>query len=495
MMSKKFARLVILVLCLALVFCGCAKSEEEATPSANENPSTAGTSSPSEPTTDGEDEPTDGNDNLNPSIPGEPSACSKITIKVGNDFNNILYIDEINGVFADELKINADGQLIEATIYGNNGQFALSLPAYLGDTVYGLDLNTLEQDLKDSTIWALTGMTYEQFQSQMGINFDEIFSGTTDFENPFELDTEELMEKLFANVAMKTSEGKVMINGNEVDAWTFTFSMDEEGIKAVGSALIDMMESSMSNMLEELRNSIGDQGEENGFVAGWDFETMKSQFEATMANADLECELNLNLNAITGELMSIYGEVSGTIDGEEDCMYLNVVFGEDPASSTQYTMESGSMANGQKTGTRVVIDRSLDQAVQVVTLRVSSFVGDYEQEMMSGSLQYDTATSKYQISTIMGGEETVVTGSFQMSDELFELSVDEVVASGETTVVDFLIRVETIDSSEIPEMPAYKNPLKLEMLELMELIQKLSSFQEKEESDFSNSVFEDSWAY
>ena len=138
-MSKKlsvFARLMILVMCLALVFCGCKKSEDA--PGADDAKDKANSA-----VGDAFDKTLGGLLGGGNGVIDDVLACGKVTVSVGSQFENVLYIDSNAGTFADMLKINADGQNVTVNLYSNNGEIAVQVPSVLGDQAYGLNVNTL----------------------------------------------------------------------------------------------------------------------------------------------------------------------------------------------------------------------------------------------------------------------------------------------------------------------------------------------------------------
>lgn len=466
-MSKKlsvFARLLILVMCLALVFCGCKKADDSDSNSNNNGGS--GNSAAGEAIDKTFDDVLGGDVG---EVIGDALACGKITITVGDMVENVLYINSDAGKFADELYLNIDGQEIKASLFGDNGELALSIPALLGDTAYGINLNTLVSDLESSPIWSMLGMSYQDFVTMSGIDLGEVMDSLENVTGSLEgIGT--LLDEILSNIDVTTTEGKVTVNGTEVDATIITYSFDEQDVLKMANAALDGVKEMAEDMVNELAGSLGDYIDVDEILGEMDFEDLKAEMQDAFEEVELDFSLSMNINASTGYLMSVNGEMAGVIDGDEGRVYLDLVLGVDPSASDKYTFEVGAEGDVHKSGLRAVIERDLDSTVQVTTLTVSAFEDDEEYEMMTGSLEYNTSTHDFELVAEASGEELVVTGSFQSTDDLFELGIDSVEVAGDETVVDLLIRIEAINGSQIPDMPSYKNILKLTAEEIEELV-------------------------
>lgn len=474
-MSKKlsvFARLMILVMCLALVFCGCKKSEDgtgadDAKDKAN---SAVG---------DALDKTLGGLLGGGSGVIDEVLACGKITVSVGNQIENVLYIDSNAGTFADMLKVNADGQNVTVNLYGNNGEIAVQVPGILGDQAYGLNLNTLMEDLKNSPIWSMTGMEFEDLEAQLGIDFEGIMDTYVGMIETMAGSADVIVDKIFAHVDVKTSEGKVTVNGTEVDATIITYTFDEEDIKNILFEILDWTANTVKDMVtklsEKLGSSLGQAMDVEELLKELNIEEAKKRISESMAGMDMNFTLNMNINAASGMLMSVNGEMAATINGVAGKIFADLILGADPANSNKYTLEIGSCkADGtEKEGFLVTLERDLDQAVQVTTLKVEQYMDTESRSLLEGSLTYDTTSNKYVLAANAGGNELRVEGMYKETESSLEFGIDSVTTAGNTIAVDLLVKFETINGSEVPGMPSYENPLKMDMTELMELLEGL----------------------
>lgn len=474
-MSKKlsiFARLMILVMCLALVFCGCKKSEETpaADPKDEANSEVGGAIDKTLGGLLGGDGSLD--------VIGDALTCGKITISVGDMAENVLYINSNAGTFADILKVNAQGQEIVVNLYGDNGEIAVKVPAVLGDTAYGLNLNTLMEDLKNSPIWEMTGMSFEDLEKQLGIDFDEVMNSVSGTMETISGSIETIFDKIMAHVDVTTTQGKVTVNGTEVDATIITYSFDEQDLKNIAFDLIDWAVKLVEDMAKELSDSLGSvmfgEFDVEDLMGQMNVDEIKNQVTEALESIDMEFSLAMNINASTGYLMSANALFDATIEGVKGSVYADLVLGVDPSTSNKYTLDvGGASPEGEKAGFLVTIDRDLDQAVQVTTLTVARYYNTESVNILTGSLTYNTSNYEFVLAGEAGRYNLRVDGMFKATDKVLELGVDKVALNDEVTNVDLTVKFETINGSEVPKMPSYKNPLKMNMAELMELLQGL----------------------
>lgn len=486
-MSKKlsvFARLMILVMCLALVFCGCKKSEDA--PGADDAKDKANSA-----VGDAFDKTLGGLLGGGNGVIDDVLACGKVTVSVGSQFENVLYIDSNAGTFADMLKINADGQNVTVNLYGNNGEIAVQVPSVLGDQAYGLNLNTLMEDLKNSPILAMTGMSFEDLEKQLGVDFEGVLDTYAGMFETMSSSAEAIMDKIFAHVDVKTTEGKVTINGTEVDATIITYSFDENDVKNIIFELIDWAEKTVKDMASDLSDKLGSMMGESvdveTLLKQMNMDQVKERVSAVLAGIDMNFTLAMNINASNGMLMSVNAEMNATVNGMAGKIYADLILGVDPTASNKYTLDIGGCAadGSNKAGFLATLERDMDQAVQVTALKVEQYMGTQSRVLLEGSLTYDTTSNKFVLAGNAGGSELRVDGMYKETESSMEFGIDSVTMNGNTVAVDLMVKFEALNGAEMPKMPSYKNPLKMNMAELMELLQGLG-FGMTNEPEISN---------
>ena len=499
MKKSIFAKILILVLCLSLVLCGCGL-DTTTSDDPTEAPTAAPTDNQNNDPTSGNNDPEDPDpqDPEDPENPGDNSSalgnileeifggsidqgaleealqCGKVTITMGDMISNVLYVDPVNLKLVDQLQLNVDGQELNAQLYLNEHDLVVALPEVLPET-YGISFDTLAEDLPNSAIWNLMGITYEDFMTQLSASLDEMLQSMdgiiqsmdelenmlNDMEGYLESFTEALTEAM-ENVEQTSTTGQVDIYGQTVDAIIITYSVDNAAMENMTNILLDWC----AENGDGLAGLLGD-GEVTGQTIADAIADAKTQVSAFFDSADLEARLVMNFNPDTGYLMSIDGAFEGTVEGEEGGIYMNLTLGVDPTQSNLYSFK---LYDSNNDGITVSFSYETVATTTTYTLACSEIVAGDAASAMILSLSYDTASYKYAFSMNIDGSVNSINGIFKLTEDIFEFSIDSISEDGEVTVVDLRVVAETISSSEIPNAPAYKNLLQMSELELSSLL-------------------------
>ena len=336
MKKSIFAKILILVLCLSLVLCGCGKD----TPANDDDPTKAPTSGQStDPTKGPNSDPSD------PSTPGDDPLSgllgnmeySKVTLTVGDMLTNVMYVDAANLKFVDQLKLNIEGTEVNAQLYLNQHELVVALPDFVSDA-YGINFDTLATDLPSSAIWGMMGTSYDDFMDQLNERLGGVLDTMENLEVMFsgaDKCLESLaaaLEKALENVEQTTTTGKVDIYGKNVDAEIVKYSVDSAAMEKIVNTLIGWCEENANDLSGLLGEDILTSKDITDAM-----NEAKTAVSSFFDNADLEASLAMNFNPASGALMSINGSFAGTIDGIEDGLYLNLILGENPAESDLYS--------------------------------------------------------------------------------------------------------------------------------------------------------------
>ena len=479
MKKSIFSKILILVMCLSLLLCACGKDD----PGSKTDPTDAPTSAPTDPTDPGNNPEDPGNSDNNDSglsgilgnIFGDDVnsedllaalECGKVTITVGDMVSNVVYVDAVNFKFVDEFSMNVEGTEFNAQLYVNQDALVVALPDMLSDA-YGVNFSTLLTDLPTSAIWSLMGTTYEDFIAELTAGFDEILGSMEDMEGML-TDTEELMESLMTalgealeNVDESSTTGQVTIYGETVDARIDSYTVDTEAMEQMANILLDWCQ----NNIETISGMAGGDATTEDFVTI--INEAKTEVGTFFDTADLEAVLSMNYNPDTEALMSIDGSFSGTIDGEEGGVFLNLTLGVDPAESDLYSF---SFMDSYDDGISVTLGKKVENTKTTFTLTASEIFSGEATEVMVATASYDTASNAYQLTLDVDGDSCVIDGTCKLTDEAFEFTLDTFAVNDEVTEVNLKVVIEGISSSEIPNAPTYKNILQLSEQELTDLL-------------------------
>ncbi|MBQ9762088.1 MAG: hypothetical protein IJV82_03320 [Oscillospiraceae bacterium] len=461
-----FAKLLIAMLCFAMLFSGCKGKDNGG--GGNENPT-----NPESVLGDSLDK-TFGDGPV--SVLEEALKCGKITISYRDDFENILYLDSENGDLVDELKAVIQGVDLNLSIFGNENRIAVSLPDILDDKAYGIDFSTLADDLASTPIWDIVGVSYEDVLENMGASDLDIgqlveLGGTY---TEIMMSLEDAIDEALSIPESSTTEGTVSINGKDVKATIVTFKIDDNDLIEMGKVFVDWAETTYNDCANELKDIFEGTDVADALEMDIPFDDARAEIEKAFDEVDFTLEIVTNINADSGLLMSVDGDlvVKYAGDDEEYTAYLDLVLGEDPKNSNLYSLKMGAVnPDDEEIGLEAELTRNLSDAKDEYGIKVEVFEDDDRDTVLTGNLSYNKSSHAYVLSGEAGGNELEVTGKYQSNDDYFELSVDEVAFNGDSVEVGITVRVEDIERSEIPTMPTFKNILKMSRDEIMELAQ------------------------
>ncbi|MBQ3215737.1 MAG: hypothetical protein IJB11_06440, partial [Oscillospiraceae bacterium] len=201
-------------------------------------------------------------------------------------------------------------------------------------------------------------------------------------------------------------------------------------------------------------------------------ESAKGEVATFFEDADLTLEFTVNVNAKTGYIMTAQGAFSGTVEGEEGGVYLNIDLGENLTESDKYTFE---LNNGETENILMAIDRDVQGSKSEYTLSISMAEDGNDMELMTASLSYDSSSYAYEITLEAEGEKLAANGTFKLTDKDLELTIASIEAAGETTKLDILFGAEAIAPSDVPAAPKYANLLTMSEDDLMMLLLNISA--------------------
>lgn len=516
-----FTLMLVAVLCFAMLFCGCESKDnsgtsdptasqdtasEQTAPSQQTEPSEPGQSEPSDPV---QTEPT-GSQQTEPSIPEattpespeqilidafnktfaqnnnsmlEDMTCSKITIDFQDTLNNVLYLDAEELRIVDELLLRLDSEEYQFNIFADEGGLAVSAPAILGDAAYGVVFSTLAEDLPNSVIWDLVGISYEDFLEQSGLNdlnaFDLI--GISGAVMDAKADLDAALENVTDCVEVSTSEGTVNINGQDIKATIITYSMTDDDLIEIANILIDWAEVAYADILNELKDSFA--GTETGeMLEEMDipFTDLRFEIEEIFSDTDMKMDLCFNISDETDCLLSMnydavisYAGSDEAYIGEQITIFSDLIWGENP--SDYLSFEFGiTLPDGESAGIQGEYSHTDSETASQYAMTIKVLENGEEVERLFFNLDYNKSGTDYQLTIGTSEEELKVVGKYSQTDNSLVFGIDEITVDEEPVAVDLTVTVEGIDSTEIPNTPDYKNILTMtedEIVDLIEIIQ------------------------
>lgn len=468
-MNKKrsfLAMLLIFVMCFALVFSGCNQAGDSDKPDDDTKSKDKTTSNQ---IADSLDKTLGALFGKNPAADVIEQAFKggKVTVEIDGVFQNVLYMDAQAGCFADVLKVGDQEQMIDLSLYLEGSELAVASPILLGNQAYGIDFSTLEQDLKDSEIWSLLGMSYEELQDQLGFDIGQILDALEDT-----MDAASDMGDVFADalkgIETTQEEGTVTIHGTAVKAINVKYHVTSQDIYELVKVYLDQSEKLMKDMMDTVAGAMGMDVEQMMSQMGLD-ET-RQELKAIFDEIDIQGDLVVSISPDTQYIMCVTADASGTVEGEAFSMDMDLVLGTNPANSDKYTFSLLMNSDGETSGITAEIVRTTSGSVDISTIQVNGVRGEETKTFLTGHLSYDDSNGAYELALTSDGDTMAFTGCYQQSDDNLHFTLDTMTTNGEAQQIGLHVCVEVISNAEIPKIPSYKNILRLSQEELSELL-------------------------
>ena len=465
MKKSLFARILILILCLSLVLCGCNKASEGGGDADSEGGGGSGKSQSAGEKVVGAFGDTLSAifaDGASTDVIEDALKTGKITITVGDEIENVLYINSEKELLADELKMNMDGVELNAELYLNEEALIVALPDILDDA-YGVNLNTLMKDLKGSYIWEMMGTDYETAIGELESGMGDVTALMDQFKPVME-GLETAVDSALKCVDSSVTQGTVTVDGQDVEATIVTYSFGNEELKKIVDIIFDYVED-YSDVLTEMGGDMGDMIEE--------MEGAREEAKAALDEVEIDFNLVTNINADNGCIMTIDGTLKAVVEGEEMNLKLDGDFGVNPADSDNYTLILSAVEDGE---TYEMLSMVMDRTVSGSDMTYDMVISAEGYEVFSAELEYNTDSSAYSLTLDADGDTVSVNGTYKLTDDYFEFSVGTINTDGYDQEINVKVVIEAISAGEIPKAPSYTNILTMSEDKWMDLAEKLQNF-------------------
>jgi len=363
-------------------------------------------------------------------------------------------VDPSAGAYSAKGQLSAEGMNLDASLWGDKSNIALSIPYVLGEKNYGVKLDTLEDDLANSELLeSLTGMTYDDLmqtlEDEMGFKLDDIKDIISI--DKWKAAFEKLMadeKELFKNKEYTVLEETYKIGETDVPVISVEYTVTADDAKKSSELTLDMMESMFGKIFE---------------IAGVSFEDVRAEMMAAETEFnDVKCKAYLGKD--TGEI------VAADVDSP-DLMKGTVVYGEDVSKKFEmsfnidYTMDVDADEKLNLIGTVKEITEAGKSGFDIdATVKVGG-----EEHTVAIDIVRNDADGKYEIKMVADGEELgSVAGVLTYSDEEFKLTVDSITAEGETTEIGLTVSAKV--GGTVEAVPAYTNVITAPVEELEDLL-------------------------
>lgn len=338
------------------------------------------------------------------------------------------------------LSLDILGQSVTAELWSNGTALCLKVPTLLGDDAYGFDFATLEQDLPNSEIWSMMGVSYEDVRAEMEPVIEQIKTM---------LDNQNADDLFLDKLAQAAQRMKLVFN-------EITYSAAEKGENAVDitctmtkaqlDQLVDiLMDATAEFYLNELSDLIDD-----------DFAEELSLFRDTLKEVTGDVAVTFTISNESGLITAAHLEYTAQIDDEAVCLLADC----DLSDPSDITLTLQASTDGVTEGT-AALRLLTTEAERRMTLTV-----DDEQLM-----ELYLTDSTFGGSLTDGDDICTFGGKYSLTEEELRIT-DLVLTYGDVSVSLSLCLTTNVDQA-VEEMPDYRNILTMTEADWQALLENL----------------------
>ena len=395
-----------------------------------------------------------------------------VHISLANVLTNTLYLDSTNNSYADRLVMVDGGNEFEFNLIGNPDEVAVSGTMF-GNKTYGVNLNTLLTDMKDSAIWSMLGSDYDTMMSENKNAIQDMINLMQGSAFNFEETTQDAADKItdvLEGVNPKEETCEIEVGGEKVSAIKITYTLTETELLEIVDVYIGIMEDMTGELMDSM-TSVNIQGTTTKEDAATMFEEMRNEFVAEFEGVSFTADLSYYLNTKTDYLMKITADGTVTYEGETAAVSMYCDLGKDPTESNCYDMKfTATSKDGNVISAQVTASRETNGDTSAYKLSVVLGNGSDENKM-TVTVEHNSKTNAYSASVEISGAEILsCTGICELTDKRLALTVDTITSGPETAELGLEIVLEAITAEQMPTVGAYENIFTLDETGLMELV-------------------------
>ncbi|MGN0998229.1 MAG: hypothetical protein ACI4PO_01595 [Faecousia sp.] len=396
-----------------------------------------------------------------------------ITVEGDDIFHNTLAINSDEKSFSNVLNLKEGGQELNLTLYGKDRELAFEIPEMIGEGVYGVNLETLMEDLKDSVLWEHLDISYEDFLEAYEEDYNQFLDQLSKQD---QIDTQKSLEELkkelegvVAKLSVYAKDEEVTVDGEAMKVVNVYYEFTDDDLHDLLNVYIDWQED-QAGAMEELLSGTG-----SGSYDEY-YEEMRGEMDAFFAETDGDCVLTFTLNPKTKYIMLINLSFVGEMPDLGDAsLNISVDLGADPAVSNAFKVRCVIEAEDEETG-EVELNWERDHNDKNNSGEVtftSAFEGDSDTIVLSYA--WDKTEGDFDVSLEADGSEISVSGKYILEDSSFRLEIDKLNVDGEEHEGTLKLSVAATDGKEVEAMPEYINLAKITEEKLQEIVQAIEN--------------------
>lgn len=373
-------------------------------------------------------------------------------------FTNTMYFDTDKGNFADTFVVESADEKTELNLYLSKEDLALTLPAQAGGKTVGLNFKTAMDDLKDADdFWAMTGMTYEEFDAQFGAVIDQLGAEKEEGTLIELLRLKESLDKAKAIIEdcdVAVEEKKVVTGAEDVKAINVTYSMSTKELNELAEIAAEWLGGNYEAIIEELTGQAASDLGIDGYAS--EILDAVDQFKAVLEESKANVKLTFSINPQSGLIMKVECVLETTVDDTKEYITANIDFGKDLRKSSEYQINFFTSSGIESAASKITIGYQVKDSEGMYHRRLyCTVLGDEVDKTMEFVLKWNTKSEVYTAEFDSVDTNVVVSGDAGTKGDSFWMTVDKVSVDREETEVG--VRLEFDPGASTPKMPNYTN--------------------------------------
>lgn len=375
-------------------------------------------------------------------------------------FTNIMYFDMDEGVFSDKFTTETADEKTDIQLYLTGEDLAITLPAQSGGKTLGISFDTLMQDLKGADeFWAMTGMTYEQFETQFG-SVIESLNNNANKSDLIELlklkSTIDKIQEIFAECEVVVENKKVLTGTEDVNAINVTYTMTTEQMQKIINVLAQWFDLNYESVMESVVGGLAIEPEVSDSGILDRVSEMKEQLKAALEEMNANVKLTFSINPKNELLMKVECVFETTVNETKEYVTLNMDLGEDLRTSSEYQINCIVSSGIESAASKTTIGYQKRDSDGMYNRRIyCTVLGDDVNKTVECILKWNTKSEVYTAEFDSVNTNVVIEGDGGTKDEKLWFTIDTVTVNKEETVVG--VHLEFDPSAEVPKMPEYDN--------------------------------------
>lgn len=395
-----------------------------------------------------------------------------------NTASGLIHIDTDKGAFAIELDSNEEEIKTFLKAYFNNDKIAVSTSGLMSGKMMGIDLNTLEDTVKNSPIWEYMDTTYEENAAA----FQDIFKAIDKYAQAKEEKSENNTPAETTAPAESATEGTEGVKETELKNLTDTEKLAKDILNVLKKSTATVKEDNILTeedvcdafaisyrvtneqlleifdlCAEQAKKEIGDMSAVDMLTEEEDeFEQTRVSIRSDIKKTQTALNIKFLIHPETEVIMKVECEMTRNVDGRDEAVKMSLEFGIDPATTKQYEV-------------RIIISKPESEYEENISLKyerkgnentyarkITYTVSENgEDEFIGCEFTVDKTDGAYDLILSSTEGKTTLSGIYKNANKKVEMSVTSVTDKEGTEEGNITFTVEA--GIDVPAVPEFTN--------------------------------------